>query len=446
MMAPGEWVQLLEGAEAQGIQIEFEDLRHAIPALRAMQATSELQGSAGGLALAFCRILHRGGRKWKELDNIGTVPWEVDRIMMATDSKRDDRCGSIIQRMESASNQHDWHGVLQAAESLVAVDSVTSAGGRLAAEALQRLRSVDVTNGRDLPLLEAASHICSYLGAPGRQWEASLSFHTSLFEHLPASSSVSIIAAQNRRSVLPSMADGADYPAPAACGPAELVALAEVRIEMKHDPAWLKQKGTQRVMPKRSQSPPYTSAWWRLWKDCVCSMPRAFSPGEASRLMTALAGLHARGQLPKGLIQEPATTVRKAHPSNGSITINQASGMVIASIPSQTEAVLSEEHAISSGKNSSSTSFTLSDAISIMVHMHLGSNDAALKAALVNAATQLMLAAKDPGLSKSLASVLEQDSKSILSTEKVDKSDASVIMAHAHAQMLMPLVAPATDL
>jgi hypothetical protein len=104
-MAPTEWVQLIEGAEAQGIHVDLQDLYHAIPNLKAVQTTLDLHEPGGSLAFALCRVLHRQGRKWQELGNLSSTPYQVDRMLMPEAKDRGPLIDSLTQRIRAAAIQ-----------------------------------------------------------------------------------------------------------------------------------------------------------------------------------------------------------------------------------------------------------------------------------------------------------------------------------------------------
>jgi hypothetical protein len=158
------------------------------------------------------------------------------------------------------------------------VDSATSAGGALAAAGLEKLAVGITTGGSGLPLLKAASRICSYLGTPGKSWQATL-FPFTYLRHLPASSSVAIFAAATRGLSLQHDLDVVKEPHLPACGPAELVTLAEVGNRVQQPLLdWGRLLGAiSASLGLKTLHLPYSNAWWRLWRDCVCAMAQGFS-------------------------------------------------------------------------------------------------------------------------------------------------------------------------
>jgi hypothetical protein len=464
-VASTEWLQLFEGAEAQGIHVGFVDLQHAIPTLRAVQTPLDLHEPGGSLAFALCRVLHRQGRKWQELNNLSSTPYYADHIIMPDAKERGPLVDILTQRIQAAAIQGDWPGVIQAADTLAAVDSATSAGGSLAVAGLRRLAREGVQGASHVAMLEAASHICSYLGTPGKSWQAALSLPHKYLEHLPASSSVAIFAAGTRGVSLDYELDKVNEEHLPACGPAELVTLAEVgsRVQQPLPVEANQANNGGREWRKVARADgnswwtaggqvrhhPYSNVWWASWRDCVCSMPRSFTSEEATRLITALAGLHAHGLLPEGLLQEPAALVIRATATSYSSSNNSSSSnrtQVENAAVSSTEVEFTALESTAATTTTTGTTFTLADAITIMVHMHLGNMEGAGKATLVNATTQLMLAANDSAVSTSLAAILEQDSKHSLGLQQVDKADVPAIVAHAHAQAVNPFVTPAGSL
>jgi hypothetical protein len=369
-----EWLQLLEGAEAQGIVLPFEYITAALPSLTSL-THSDLRGTKGALLYAICRALHQLGHTWNFLNHVCPAPTAVHSKMTSwLDSPAVAEVAT--QSLLAAASQQDWQGVIKAVGTLIALDGVLEARGSIVASGLQQLvKSGMQASGREAALV-AASHLATHFASHpgGTPWRCYLPFASSLLLHLPPSCSIAVYSAAARGlSLRPDPLSLVQLP---ACSPAELLAVAE---EAAHQGLGLQappgQPRSWRGLSLGSQ--PMISRWWALWRDCVCALTPAFSPSQAARLMHLLAALQVRQQLPAALLAAPASVVTST--SGGSGTLNISTGL------------------------------TLGDALGAMLKAHLttlpwGSE----RSLLVQAATQLLLTIKDPELCSSLAGILRE--------------------------------------
>jgi hypothetical protein len=311
----------------------------------------------------------------------------------------------------------DWQSLMRASGTLMALDSVLGARGYFATQGLNALAAThaDQHGMQKAAALVAASHLVSYFDTPQKSWACELDKALPLLPHLPTSSSVTIYRASTRGvSTHQDILGMIHLP---ACSPSQLITLAEV----------LEQKG--------GQGP--DSKWWTQWRDCMCSLSHAISGPEAARLVAVVAKLQAKHHGLATLLSMPITRITGSSSSTTEGT-SRRDGSSTSSSSATTEGTTTPGIDIASLINTGSS---LADTICTLVRTHLTSLEGHDRAALLFAATQLVVTAQVPAFSLLLADILQEGTQHN-GDDHVSSSEAAAVLASAHAQAFLPLVLP----
>jgi hypothetical protein len=419
-----EWLDLIEGAEAQGIEVGLDLLRLALPSLGDVTHIF-LSGQHGSLVFAVCRALHRLGHTWDVVDYRGHVPKNVHQLMTAGWGPIME---SVTQRLMHHIQDQDWQGLMRAAGTLKALDSILESKGYFVRQGLEGLAAAhaDQHGLQRSATLVAASHLISHFATPHKTWSCQLGQAISLLSHLPTSSAVTIYTATTRG--LSADQDVLSIITLPACAPADLITLAEVLEQTGHG-------------PDASAS----SKWWAEWRDCMCSLSHAISAPEAARLVTVLAKLQANHHCLTTLLTTPSRPVTGPASSNEGPSSGSA---ITTNNPRSTATKVVDSSTMQTTRSDTTTAATasgpsLADTICTVATTHLSTLKGHDRAALLSAATVLVLSAQDPAFCLSLAAILREGTQH--EDGSVSTSEVAAVLASAHAQAFMPLVQPMPD-